>query len=273
MPVTNDSSSVPSTCNLLRSPVQVPRLLVSVRNATEAIVAIAGGCDILDVKEPHHGSLGRASVEDLRHVVRVAKQNSSRMLLSAALGEIDEHVFDVTDELPAELHFVKLGCARLGDDAAWQRKWADVRRSVANRLPQSTGWVAVAYADWELARSPHPQEIIQAAADAGCRGVLFDTYAKTSGRLLDWLSVADLQTAADQIHSSGMFFAMAGSVRLEDLPQLSQVHTDIIGIRGAACAGNQRTGEIRQFAIQEFHESMRDCWQRALRTRQGVGNA
>ncbi|MFM7835691.1 MAG: (5-formylfuran-3-yl)methyl phosphate synthase, partial [Planctomycetaceae bacterium] len=37
------------------------RLLVSVRSADEAVVAATGGADIIDIKEPRHGSLGRPS--------------------------------------------------------------------------------------------------------------------------------------------------------------------------------------------------------------------
>ena len=37
-----------------------PQLLVSVRSAGEAVDALAGGCQILDVKDPSRGSLGRA---------------------------------------------------------------------------------------------------------------------------------------------------------------------------------------------------------------------
>ncbi len=38
-------------------------LLVSVRNEVEAEMAIGGGADLIDVKEPANGSLGMASVE------------------------------------------------------------------------------------------------------------------------------------------------------------------------------------------------------------------
>ena len=37
-----------------------PKLLVSVRSADEARAALAGGADLIDVKEPAHGPLGAA---------------------------------------------------------------------------------------------------------------------------------------------------------------------------------------------------------------------
>ena len=42
-----------------------PQLLVSVRNATEAAAAVLGGADILDVKEPANGPLGRGRPDRL----------------------------------------------------------------------------------------------------------------------------------------------------------------------------------------------------------------
>ena len=41
-------------------------LLVSVRDADEAEAALRGGAALIDVKEPRHGSLGRASAEQWR---------------------------------------------------------------------------------------------------------------------------------------------------------------------------------------------------------------
>ncbi|MFQ5843721.1 MAG: (5-formylfuran-3-yl)methyl phosphate synthase, partial [Planctomycetota bacterium] len=45
---------------LLRSPGAPPLLLASVRSIQEAILALSGGADVLDVKEPREGSLGAA---------------------------------------------------------------------------------------------------------------------------------------------------------------------------------------------------------------------
>ena len=39
-----------------------PGLLVSVRSAAEAATALAGGADLIDVKEPSRGPLGRPTM-------------------------------------------------------------------------------------------------------------------------------------------------------------------------------------------------------------------
>ena len=47
-----------------------PKLLVSVRTIEEARAALAGGADIIDIKEPTRGSLGRADEAVLTSIAR-----------------------------------------------------------------------------------------------------------------------------------------------------------------------------------------------------------
>src|SRR6187549_3128457 len=88
------------------------RLLVSVRNATEATAALAGGADIIDAKEPLNGPLGAVS-SDVLH--RIASTVGNAAPVSAALGEISED--DVLDRAVAArqagVTFVKVGFARM----------------------------------------------------------------------------------------------------------------------------------------------------------------
>src|SRR3954452_14348343 len=64
---------------------QAPGLLVSVRSAAEALSALAGGADVIDVKEPDRGSLGAADEETISAIVRAV---DGRAPVSAALGEL-----------------------------------------------------------------------------------------------------------------------------------------------------------------------------------------
>jgi len=62
-----------------------PKLLVSVRDAAEARAALVGGADLIDVKEPSRGSLGRAEADT---IAAVAHAVGGRTPVSAALGEL-----------------------------------------------------------------------------------------------------------------------------------------------------------------------------------------
>jgi uncharacterized protein (UPF0264 family) len=356
-------------------------LLVSVRNAVEARCAIDGGCEILDVKEPTRGSLGRADAAEIAAVLGVRDECASTMPVSVALGEVFEaEAADWSDDLAslaAEIHFLKLGTARLGISGDWQSSFLRARREWESRLmvplpvieqpnaygssschgqrpagvgrarvsegilanptgalactsqnalmneisssfspdggrvglrraqssrdggangnrranspppptpPPSRGrgetrcafsngslpvapvhpipvseshtpapqWVAVAYADWKVAESPPPAQIVSGAADCGCSGLLIDTFTKSAGGLFDWLTVGELQHLAMAARERGLWFALAGRLVVDDLTRIQSIAPDIIGIRSAACRGRRRDDEIDPNAVRAF---------------------
>ena len=52
--------------------------------------------------------------------------------------------------------------------------------------------MAVAYADWQRAAAPPPEQVLRWAVQAGCRALLWDTHAKDGTWLLDHVSPAVL---------------------------------------------------------------------------------
>src|SRR4051812_39902678 len=107
----------------------MPGLLVSVRSPQEALAALAGGADIIDVKEPANGSLGRAEDDVIRAVVDVV---AGRRPVSAAMGElVEESACSI-----AGLNFLKWGLAecvpllaRPARSIGWADKLARLRRT------------------------------------------------------------------------------------------------------------------------------------------------
>src|SRR2546422_749077 len=97
-----------------------PQLLVSVRNSVEACEALAGGCQILDVKEPRRGSLGMADPAEMVAILEVAHRTAPGLPVSAALGEAREWSPErAIPVLPAGLDYVKLGTAGLAACEDW----------------------------------------------------------------------------------------------------------------------------------------------------------
>jgi uncharacterized protein (UPF0264 family) len=258
---------------------RVPRLLVSVRNAEEARAAIAGGCDILDVKEPNRGSLGLASLSDIESVIRVATKQA--VPCSVALGEAahwladcvaEEFLNDAAPDIRPD--FLKLGLACLGALPNWVESW----ESAVQRIEDSalrvgcrdTRWVAVIYADWQHARfedgqqahAPCPDQLLDAVFDQsnafGNRfaGVLVDTYSKSSGTLLDALSIDELRNIAHRTRESGRFLALAGRLSAGLLEPLRELQPDVIAIRSAACRGSDRTATVDVERVAQFRTEL-----------------
>lgn len=250
-----------------------PQLLVSVRSADEAVAAAAGGCQILDVKEPSFGSLGKADNDVIGQVLQTGL--TAGIPVSAALGEVtdyspmsrSENLNEGLPESLSQLSFTKLGLAGLSRDRKWSARWQDTMSLLtesfsADRVGSVHQWVAVIYADSEHAAAPSPDAIVDCvlssrlSSDNQIAGVLVDTWSKKSGRLLDALDVEHLRDLAAAIQHSGRFFAVAGRLTSSMLPELNSIQPDIVAIRSAACRNEDRTSTVDETAVREFRASV-----------------
>ncbi len=216
-----------------------PRLLVSVRSALEAKIALGGGADVIDVKEPQNGPLGQANPAVIRDVVRVV---DGRVPVSAALGELIDHCQNLSEttqlcrDLPDQLWLVKWGLCGNFD---WRATLRCVIRETENR-DNSPGVVAVAYAEGNAVGAPDVQHVVDFACGRSGSVLLIDTFDKSRGKgLLSWLSKSQLVAVCCQCHAHDVSLALAGSLRLNDVAELRDVRPDWFAVRGAACVGGR----------------------------------
>ncbi|MBS0207550.1 MAG: (5-formylfuran-3-yl)methyl phosphate synthase [Planctomycetes bacterium] len=220
------------------------QLLVSVRDAVEAERALRGGAALIDVKEPAHGSLGAASIDTVR---QVAAAVAGRVPLSVALGELRDVAGDAPlPAWPAGVGFAKLGLAGLAERSDWQLGWG---RTLVT-WPALVTPVAVAYADWQQAGAPSPQAILDVGAALGCGALLLDTFDKSRGRLLDYLSLDALLPIVRAARHRELLVVLAGSLRLEDVDLLLPLAPDYLAVRGAVCHGDRNDTLDEQLVAQ-----------------------
>ena len=214
-------------------------LLVSVCNADEADEALAGGADVIDVKEPIRGAMGAATAEVWREVTaRVA----ARAPVSLALGELGDP--PPPAPLPG-IAFVKLGLAGAAAMRDWPRRW----RAALERWPRETQRVAVLYADGVHAGMPAPGDILREARHAGCQVLLIDTWDKTGDRLTAWLARRTLDPILREARQMGLRLALAGSLRPRDVdPVITSWRPDWSAVRSAACRGG-RAGRVTRTRV------------------------
>ena len=268
----------------------IPRLLVSVRNAEEALSAIRGGADIVDIKEPANGSLGRASLENLTAIatcLRDAMADAGRsgaepVPLSIALGEVEEwssstqyfggdasdHATATSSGLPDALceaisqlrpRYLKLGLSNDVEAPVSARQWRNAWIDARCRFEGEHEWVAVAYADHDRANAPAPDEVLDAALETNCSALLIDTFVKDGTSLLDWLSVEQLAGLRKKSYAHGLQLALAGKVTLLELPSLLPLQPDIIAVRGAVCKTGVRTAPVCAELVAKFAARTRGC--------------
>lgn len=215
------------------------RLLVSVRNRSEALTALDAGADLIDVKEPARGALGRA---DAATIAEIAAAVDGRLPVSAAFGELAEwnetQAAPFTDAL-GRIQFAKVGLAQCGGLPDWRLRWTTFNE----RLPAGTASVAVVYAD-ATAMAPSADEVIAQAIRAGCQAVLIDTFDKTTGSLVDQWTPRQIRDIIQQIRSQHMLAVLGGSLNEATLVTVLPLMPDVIAIRTAACISGSRTAPI-----------------------------
>jgi (5-formylfuran-3-yl)methyl phosphate synthase len=212
-------------------------LLVSVRSPEEARAALAGGASLIDVKDPAQGSLGRASDAVITAVVRTI---AGRRPVSAAMGEL---IDSRSCFAGVGVSYLKWGLAGCGGRTRWPGEWAATIAPV-HAMNTACQTVATAYADWQRARSPSPEEVLAFARGHACAGLLLDTWCKDGTTLLDWLSAARINRICRSCRQAGVRVALAGALAPPQIRRLTACQPDWFAVRGAACAGGRREQAI-----------------------------
>jgi (5-formylfuran-3-yl)methyl phosphate synthase len=215
------------------------QLLVSVKSAVEAASALAGGADIIDAKDPSRGSLGPVARDELAAILAcVPEENSFSVVLGdvATVDQVSDAIASI--RLSSRTVFVKLGLAGIRSPALAGRL-LEVAVASAAKHTANLRVVAVTYADSEPARTVPPHELIEPAAEAGCTGVLLDTYRKDGPGVLQSLPAGAVASWLASAHTLGLLTAIAGGLSASDFPAVSALAPAIVGVRGAACEGGR----------------------------------
>jgi uncharacterized protein (UPF0264 family) len=216
-----------------------PHLLVSVRDAAEAVVALSGGADLIDVKDLTRGPLGRADAAIIAEVVAAI---AGRVPVSVALGELRDHS---PVELPSRVAFAKWGLSGMLDT-----HWPDLLHSAARTLSHAAP-VAVAYADWTRAEAPRPADVVAGAIASQTTVALFDTFRKDGSTLLDWMSLDEIAALVQTCRQADVKVALAGSLTAVEIERLRGVRPDWFAVRGAVCDGG-RGGAVSERRVREL---------------------
>ena len=201
------------------------RLLVSVRNVEEALLAAAGGADFIDLKEPGQGALGGLPLAMISAIVAALRARHPGLMISATIGDVPMVALaDIQARVLAVaacgVDLVKVGierCPHAGAVLAWL---AGCGHAV----------VPVFIADHGIHAALWQQALALPLA-----GVMIDTADKHAGSLFEVLSSADLAALLAQARAAGRLCGLAGALRLPHLARLRALAPDFAGFRSAVC--------------------------------------
>ena len=231
------------------------KVLISPKDEFEATEAVNGGADIIDVKNPIEGSLGANFPWVIR---RIRNLVPSSIEVSATIGDFPH--------LPGSASLAALGAAVSGanyvkvglkgsktrGDAIFLMR--HVARTV-REYDKQTKVVLAGYADFERASTLDPFLLPEVARSACCDVVMVDTFMKDGRGLFDFMDKAACTRFVEEGHARNLDVALAGSIKLPEIPLLKRVGADIVGIRGAACShGDRVTGTIQAESVRALME-------------------
>jgi len=227
------------------------RLLVSPINIEEAEAAMAGGADILDVKNPKEGSLGANFPWVIRSVAEVA---AGKLPVSATIGDFDYK--PGTASLAAlgaafsGADYIKVGLLKIENQGQATDMLGNIVRAV-KEFDENKKLVAAAYSDHARVGSISPMDLPEVASECGADVVMVDTAIKDGKTTFEFMSEAEIGEFISAGHNLGMEVAIAGTIKFGDLELLRRVDPDIIGVRGAVCGGD-RSGQIKEELVRQM---------------------
>lgn len=224
----------------------MPRLIVSVKDSSEAIAALEVGVTWLDVKNPTAGSLGMAITNELSDISNLPSVRDWK--LSAALGELAE-----LEEVPKgwpwnRIEFAKVGMSKQAD-SHWGMKVDNLAREVKNL---GSRLVIGAYADHRSAGSPSWKDCFEFAISRKMPAILIDTFRKDGLRLLDSIGLEEVEQAIGRARENSMHVALAGSLNLSSVKKLLNLEPSFFAARGAFCREGDRSGGFDSIIIKEW---------------------
>ena len=231
------------------------QLLISPINHDEAVEAIEGGADIVDVKNPKEGSLGANFpwvIKDIRGLT------PDDLLVSATLGDVPYKPGTVSlaamGALVSGADYIKVGLYGTKNYDEAVEVMTNVVKAVKD-VNSDAIVVASGYADAHRVGAISPWDIPKVARDSGSNLAMIDTAVKDGKTLFDYFTIEDCENFVNEAHGYGLKVALAGSVKKDQLKPLYDVGTDVVGLRGAACVGGDRnTGHIDRSAVKELKD-------------------
>ena len=229
-------------------------LMVSVQNLDEAIEALHGGADIVDVKNLQEALVGSAhplTVKAVRDSIPMDRH------ASVTLGVVPNQAGTVAMAVYAagilDATSVKVGFMRTEYNQA-----VEVLNECREALSGfDTKLIGSLFADNPLYDGLDASHMVNLAEDSKCDGWLIDTLTKDGRNLFDFIPESELRDMVLSGKKSGMSTALSGHLKMSDLDELARINPDIVGVRGAVCQKGERDSAVHRDAVSEFTRQLR----------------
>ncbi|MQG19235.1 MAG: hypothetical protein FI718_04820 [SAR202 cluster bacterium] len=228
-------------------------LMVSVQDLQEAKHAIKGEADIVDVKNLQEALVGSA------HPVLVKQVRD--------LVPLEQHASVTLGVVPKQVGTVAMAVYTAGILNATSVKvgFMNTEYSLAKEIllaskealeGSETKLIGSLFADSEISDGIDPGLMQDLAVDGNCDGWLIDTITKDGRNLFDFMEESQLRDLVFSGKKMGISTALSGHLKLQNLDEISRINPDIVGVRGAVCAKQDRSKGVYWESVKEFKRQL-----------------
>lgn len=216
------------------------KFLASVNGVQEAEIALLGGADIIDLRNPADGALGVLEPNVIRDVIAFI---AGRKPVSVVCGNVpmdSGKMLATAEALTATgADYLRIGFFPGSQMASCIR--------MAAPLGQKIKLIAVLFVD----KAPD-FTLLPLLAENGFYGVMLDTAQKDKGRLLQHLPHERVARFVEQAAALGLKTGLAGSLEMPDVPRLLPLRPDFLGFRSALCGKGGRRDRLDDEAFKRI---------------------
>lgn len=228
-------------------------LMVSVQNLAEALEALKGGADIVDVKNLQEALVGSAHplvVKQVREAIPMDRHAS--VTLGVVPNQVGTVAMAVYTAGVLRATSVKVGFMKTEYSLA-----VEVLLACREALKGfDTKLIGSLFADNPLYGGLDAHHMVKLARDGNCDGFLIDTLTKDGRNLFDFIPEAELREMVFAGKELGMSTALSGHLRIGNLDELARINPDIVGVRGAVCQRGDRGAAVHWSAVAEFKRQL-----------------
>jgi hypothetical protein len=228
--------------------------MVSVQDLEEALEAVNGKADIVDVKNLKETIIGSNFPPVIREVRNAfPKEIHVSVTLGAVPNQAGTVSLAVFGAAALGATSVKVGILESDPESAL-RILRESKRALEG-FP--TKLIAATFADSHLHHGIDPSLVVQLARDSHSDGMLIDTLTKDGRNLFDFMPEAKLKSLVDEAKELRMSTALSGALRMTDLDVLTRINPDIVGVRGAVCThGDRFGGKVEAAAVAKVKRAL-----------------
>lgn len=229
------------------------QLLISVKNAAEALIALDAGVDIVDLKDPAVGALGALDIDTSVQIIEKIRQKKvlsrpeSSPLTSATVGENHRHldtlIKDIENRIAIGVDIIKVAASSLNGTID----------AVAALAPATkTRLIAVFFAEQTI-----DLNLLAKLKHSGFYGAMIDTQYKQKN-LFDICSLPTLQSFTQTCRQYDLKSGLAGSLKPQDIERMTAINPSYIGFRGGVCLDNARNSALISHKIDAVKKMLQE---------------